>query len=138
MVYAIILRSIKNPIEGVIFKLSWIKQTDGFLKKKISTIAPNALTATNGSNALLKQVKLRAITFLEWKKFFFLKHYLPVTVMLFSCKWSIGNFLNTLFSIFRWNENEKFIKYGQTHSNNSSANYRRLFECVWSFCGIGA
>ena len=25
-------------------------------------------------------------------------------------------------------------KYGQTHSNNSSA----LFECAWPFCGIGA
>ena len=27
---------------------------------------------------------------------------------------------------------------GQTHSNNSSAKADKLFECVWSFCVVGA
>ena len=27
---------------------------------------------------------------------------------------------------------------GQTHSSNSSADGNELFECDWSFCGVGA
>ena len=27
---------------------------------------------------------------------------------------------------------------GQTHSNNLSAVADELFECVWTFCGVGA
>ena len=33
---------------------------------------------------------------------------------------------------------KKLKRYGQTHSNNSSAFADELFECIWTFCGVGA